>query len=285
MEHGADRNDRAAAQSAFPLAGVAFEPGDSMGKARCEPGWSWQVQAMPDFDLWYALAGRGSMVVNGQRYPIVPGTCFALRPGDRVEAEQHPEDRLTVIFAHFQTRGAADFEAPQRRVEVHDDARFESLMGRLLELRDMPPLWAEAEFDYTVKLLLLELYRSERQAQPAGKATQRQRDVVRRASDRLREGAWTASDFEALAAEAGVSQRYLSELFKRHTGRTLKSYAAGLRMERARLLLAESDMPVTQIAEALGYADLYSFSKLFKAHTGTSPSGYRRRAPAAMPVE
>lgn len=274
-----------------PLSGVVFEPGRIMGKARCEPGWSWHVQAMPDYDFWHVLAGTGSMTVNGSRYPIAPGCCFTLRPGDRIDVEQHPDDRLTVIYCHFRKAvedaggEAGRFSPPRRRVEVHDGARFEALMGRLLELRDMPPLWSEVEFDYTVKLLLLELYRSERESHPAGRASARHRELVRRASDSLRQGAWAEADLEAAAAEAGVSQRYLSQLFKRHTGRTLKSYAAGLRMERARLLLAESDMPVTQIAETLGYADLYSFSKLFKAYSGTSPSGYRKRSPAATPLD
>ncbi|WP_168735509.1 helix-turn-helix transcriptional regulator [Cohnella fermenti] len=275
----------AAGRGASPIALVELEPGRSMGKARCEPGWSWQVKEMPDYDLWYAVAGRGSIAVNGQRHPIAPGCCFTLRPGDRIEAEQHPDERLTVMFVHFQASaagGTGGFRAPDCRVEVGDTARFESLMGRLLELRDMPPAWAEAEFDCTLKLLLLELYRSERQQPLAGRSTLRQRELVRTASDRLRQGAWTAADFDSLAAEAGVSQRYLSELFKRHTGRTLKTYAAGLRMERARLLLAESGMPITRIAEALGYADLYSFSKLFKEHNGLSPSEYRRRAPTTI---
>ncbi|WP_217595133.1 AraC family transcriptional regulator [Cohnella sp. GbtcB17] len=288
MEPGANE-EQAVVRDVRPLSGVAFEPGRIMGKARCEPGWSWHVQAMPDYDFWHVLSGTGSMTVNGSRYPIVPGCCFTLRPGDRIDVEQHPDDRLTVIYCHFRAavddEKAGNFSPPRRRVEVHDGARFEALMGRLLELRDMPPLWAEVEFDYTVKLLLLELYRSERETQTAGRASVRHRELVRRASDSLRQGAWAEGDLEAVAAEAGVSQRYLSQLFKRHTGRTLKSYAAGLRMERARLLLAESDMPVTQIADTLGYADLYSFSKLFKAYAGTSPSGYRKRSPAAVPLE
>ncbi|MFD2331209.1 AraC family transcriptional regulator [Cohnella sp. GCM10020058] len=288
MESGTN-GENTSVRDVRPLSGVAFGPGRIMGKARCEPGWSWHVQAMPDYDFWHVLAGTGIMTVNGSRYPIASGCCFTLRPGDRIDVEQHPDDRLTVIYCHFRTtvddEKAGSFSPPCRRVEVHDGARFEALMGRLLELQDMPPLWAEIEFDYTVKLLLLELYRSERETLPAGRASMRHRELVRRASDSLRQGAWAEADLEAVAEEAGVSQRYLSQLFKRHTGRTLKSYAAGLRMERARLLLAESDLPVTQIADTLGYADLYSFSKLFKAYSGTSPSGYRKRSPAATPLE
>lgn len=49
-----------------------------------------------------------------------------------------------------------------------------------------------------------------------------------------------------------------------------------LRMERARALLSETGLSVTEVCRAVGYASLGSFSALFKRQVGLSPDEYRR---------
>ena len=49
-------------------------------------------------------------------------------------------------------------------------------------------------------------------------------------------------------------------------------------MERARLLLAESSLSVGMIAEALGFRDVFFFSRQFRQRTGLTPTAYRKQA-------
>lgn len=272
-------------QQELTLTAVSIEPGRSMGKALCEPGWSWRIESLPDYDLWYALSGSGSMRINGEWFPISAGVCFLLRPGDRIEAEQHADDRLRVIFIHFQAHAGAglSWHPPARRAEIADTIRFEQLLNRLLELRDTSPDWSELEFSWTLKLLLLELHRLERLTDGKERASYKHKQTVHRLIDMLRQSIGSDPDFERLAEAAGLSKRYISLLFKQHTGLPLKQYVTKLRMERARALLAETTMTASQIAEAVGYADVFVFSKIFKAYHGISPTAYREQAPYGHP--
>lgn len=273
-------------QQNAPLLGVAIEPGRSMGKARCEPGWSWRVERMSDYDLWHVLSGSGSMRINGESFPINAGVCFLLRPGDRVEADQHPDDRLSVIFIHFRaSSGSVDAlcPPPPRYSEIVDTNRFESLLNRLLELHDTSPDWSELEFEWTMKLLLLELHRVERMTDGKERSTYKHKQTVHRLIDLLRQHIGSRPDYDRLADAAQLSKRYVSLLFKQHTGLSLKQYVTKLRMERARALLAETGMTAAQIAEAVGYADLYVFSKMFKEYHGVAPTYYRERTPFGRP--
>ena len=54
-----------------------------------------------------------------------------------------------------------------------------------------------------------------------------------------------------------------------------KKYQLNRRIERAKDLLASSEMSVTAIAESCGFATLYAFSRQFSRHVGTSPLKYR----------
>jgi len=81
----------------------------------------------------------------------------------------------------------------------------------------------------------------------------------------------------ALGQELGVSQAYLSQLIRKHTGKTYSELVQDRRMEKARELLAYSDAAVMDIAVEVGYSDQFYFSKLFKRLWGLSPAAWRKK--------
>ena len=81
---------------------------------------------------------------------------------------------------------------------------------------------------------------------------------------------------ETVAEKVHLSHTYFSMLFKKETGRNFIDYVIWARMEEAKRLLAESQMPVSDIAEAVGYLDIRSFSKRFKKEVGITPSHFRK---------
>ena len=83
---------------------------------------------------------------------------------------------------------------------------------------------------------------------------------------------------QALAKEAGVSYRYFESLFRRKYGISPKEYLLSLRLDKAKELLTQSDMPIGEIALAVGCGDSSHFGKLFAAKTGYTPREYRRMA-------
>lgn len=78
-----------------------------------------------------------------------------------------------------------------------------------------------------------------------------------------------------VAKKLYLSTTYFSRLFKEKTGLTFSDYLANCRIDRARQLLATTDLSVAEVASAIGYQEANSFSRLFKTRTGQSPSEYR----------
>ncbi len=79
-------------------------------------------------------------------------------------------------------------------------------------------------------------------------------------------------DCAALAAAANVSDGYLRKLFRRHCGCTPFQYLTKVRMERARSLLMER-RPVKEVADSVGYSDIYQFSRAYRRWFGYPPTG------------
>ena len=81
----------------------------------------------------------------------------------------------------------------------------------------------------------------------------------------------------SIAAALGFNATYLSAQFSRERGETLTAYIHTLRLQTARRLLDETDLPVAEVAARVGMVDVAYFSRLFKKKYGLSPLRYRAR--------
>lgn len=82
------------------------------------------------------------------------------------------------------------------------------------------------------------------------------------------------TDVETLARLCFISKPHLFRLFKSELGMSPMEYRNSIRIERAKLLLADGECTVGEIAAMLGFDGSYYFSRLFKAQTGMTPSRY-----------
>lgn len=73
-----------------------------------------------------------------------------------------------------------------------------------------------------------------------------------------------------------LNPQYISQLFKAEIGVSFLSYLTTIRLEKAKKLLISTDMSITELAMACGYADYRVFTKVFRKSEGITPSGYRR---------
>ena len=79
-----------------------------------------------------------------------------------------------------------------------------------------------------------------------------------------------------VADTIGVNASYLSNIFKKEKGCSLSKYLTQTRLEQAKKYLTEyPDKTLIEIAESIGYSDVYYFSKNFKKYYGISPSKYQ----------
>lgn len=78
-----------------------------------------------------------------------------------------------------------------------------------------------------------------------------------------------------LAAVVETSVAHFTRMFKQATGRSPHQYVLRCRMERAKQLLAETDLPFAEIALEVGCADQSHFTALFRTHFALTPRAYR----------
>lgn len=82
---------------------------------------------------------------------------------------------------------------------------------------------------------------------------------------------------DSLCRQACLSQSHLRRLFHQETGQAPAQYLLELRMDQARAMLVQGNLPISSIAQACGYSSLYYFSRDFKKRNGISPSLFRKQ--------
>lgn len=95
-------------------------------------------------------------------------------------------------------------------------------------------------------------------------------------ADFLSENCERSLSLDELAAHFYLSKYYLCRIFKEITGYTISEYANIHRIRKAKRLLEETDMSISEIARVLGFESLTYFEKIFKSYMTLSPLKYRK---------
>ena len=80
---------------------------------------------------------------------------------------------------------------------------------------------------------------------------------------------------EMLAESFHLNPRYFSTLFKKKEGVSPLDYLTGIRMDAARNLLLNTDIPASEVSSLVGYEDPRYFYKVFKKYMGQTPTDFR----------
>ena len=80
---------------------------------------------------------------------------------------------------------------------------------------------------------------------------------------------------EMMAEHFGITSQYLRRQFRKETGQPVVEYFNAIRLEKAKELLVSTNMDIADIVSRIGYVDVSSFIRKFKARFGVTPGKFR----------
>jgi AraC family transcriptional regulator len=99
--------------------------------------------------------------------------------------------------------------------------------------------------------------------------------VLQRVREHVETNLESTISLHDLAATAGLSTSHFARAFKQSEGTSPHKYVMSRRLRQALQLLVETELPLSQIASATGFADQSHFSRQFRKSVGVTPSSYR----------
>ena len=224
----------------------------------------------------FSLAGRGAILESGDLVVCPAGVshaeAFVTRQTDyRLVWWSLNEVDPSVHVTRYSEREGFTFDHRMSLTTLPAEPR-----RRLARLREwaatnqVPPIDGMREALLTLALALF------RRAIDGGNASMDTREViVQRAITFVQSHAGRALSLAEVAGAVHVSPNYLTSLFRSVTGKSLGRFIADERLQRASALLESSELSVKAVADRLGFADSYTFSRTFKSFSGQSPSQWR----------
>lgn len=169
-----------------------------------------------------------------------------------------------------------DAEGPTGEIEsfhTPENNFIPPIFGKIEHNLSLQPPDCQLECRYQLYKLLRALSRSARREYiPSGK-----QQLLQPALDYIAKNYSNPHITNDLLAElCGISTVYFRKTFEKVYSVPAMRYLQNLRIAKAKALLSSDFESISQVAESIGYASIYHFSKTFRQHTGMSPSQYAR---------
>lgn len=230
--------------------------------------WNFDTHSHPYFELIFFLEGKANIDAGAETVDVLGFDLIVYPPGLLHAEHLELGRRHEIICFWVDTGPTPPFDHP---IKLMDER------GTLRELFEM----AYAEFTTNrphaadlISVYLQAIFLQARQhfAEPSREAS----SLVERCLGYIHENYAHDFDIDALAATVAVSPSYLFRLFKKKMRQTPMHYRTVVRIDKAKLLLADRSLTVDAVAERVGFEDPKYFARVFKDLAGLSPSAYRR---------
>ena len=245
------------------------------GFEECAPDHFFGPAVRDYFLIHYILKGSGTFCCE-KTYLLSKGQCFLICPGDVTFYQADPDEPWNYVWLAFN----GDFAKTMLKragLTKHNPIFGNCAVSQLFEgLYDQLKggTFPKDRATYFLVSLLFSIFSCLPQ-EDARSLTQTEKYVIQARNYIESMYSYTIT-VEQLAQYCGLDRRYLCRIFKAQTGQTLKEFIITQRMNRAKELLVSSALSVEDIARSVGYNDAFTFSKMFKKHTGKSPQKYRK---------
>jgi AraC-like DNA-binding protein len=250
------------------------------GREQCTASYRIERNSFKFYSIEFVSSGRGTLTMNGKRYPLRPGAIYCYGPRTKHIIKTDPDSPMLKHFVDF--TGSALVALLKTTSFLNGRPLYASRPFRIRSIFENLITTGNTESgnrDALCCLLLrqLVLYAddfamdSDEAFSPAWQTYLRCRQHIERHYLEI-------FSIQDVASKCFVDQAYLSRLFKRFTDETPLQLLTRLKMGRAADLLSNRQRLIKQVAEELGFADPYHFSRVFKRVYGIPPETFSRAA-------
>lgn len=250
------------------------------------------------YEITYIVSGTGEFLCDGVRYPVKRGDVFINHPGEEHQTVSSTYDPLRFFYVGFMfNEQDANLErySPvidlfyNRKTPVTED-RYNIISVFITACNEFvadSPLHSEM-IESCLQQLVCYVYRDffkgqERLYAQKSKHSSTE-DIVYEIINYIDVNIQTLKNLSDISDHLGYSYPYISGVFSKEMGVTLKNYLSSKKVEHAEKLLC-GGMSITETSDTLGYDSVHTFSRAFKRQNGMSPAAYRTEHSTDPPPE
>jgi AraC-like DNA-binding protein len=261
-----------------------------------DESWSMEPNRHDFFEMVYMKRGDVIFEISSQPVPMGPNDIIIIKPRQlhKLIVKSKPGCEYIVLSFKFESQINADFSEASLEdflnfvkgresgnymtIKVSQKNEIITLLNRILKERESDELGSE----FLNYLLVLELFVLISRA-----LKMEWENSIKEKSPKVKELIdasvnYINNNFERdislgdIARYIFLSPSYFTRAFKEETGMSPISFLLKVRVERAKELLTDTDLKVSEIALNVGFSNQQRFNEIFKKHTGMAPLQFRK---------
>ena len=250
------------------------------GREQCAPAYRIERNTFKFHSIEFVSSGKGMLTMDGKSYPLRPGAIYCYGPRTRHVIETDPDNPMLKHFVDFSGSALVDLLKSTdflkgRPLFVSRPFRIRSIFENLITTGNTESRNRNALCALLLRQLIL--YADDTAMDP-GAAFSPAWQTYLRCRQYIERNFLEIVTVADAAGACFVDQAYLSRLFKRFAEESPLQLLTRLKMGKAADLLSNRDLLVKQVAEKVGFADPYHFSRVFKRVYGIPPETFMRTA-------
>ncbi len=222
-------------------------------------------------------AGRGTLDCGARRFNIAAGQAFVLFPNRTVSWKADALEPWNYIGVECT---GADAEAFIERMGLSPQMPIIDFSSPHKAMDAAYDLFVECEKKYPNQFAIAGCFAGLLECVEESliaKKIPAKNFYMTRAVEYIKENYNQNISVEHIANMLGIERSYLSRLFKTYKNKSTQNYIIDYRIQRAKKMFEEEDFNVSQVCAAVGYTNIYCFSRIFKSRVGMSPKEYREQ--------
>jgi AraC-like DNA-binding protein len=277
------------------------------GKQNCN-SWKNRLRKIYDHEFMYCIKGKAYINIEDRKYEITPKTLILIKPDLPHSLWMDENNPPEIIWVHFDFSYRNDvgnlnklvtglnyllykeklpmenyirkdpvfnntFSFPEfLKIKNHD--YIKNLFKNIVDIyEEQNPMW-----QVYCKVSLFRILQ-EIMAERIPYTEQRNRNVKEIAetiADFINKNYYRKITLSDISKQVYLSEDYTGRIFKKQTGYNITGFINRVRMEKAKGLLLNTDLSITNISEMVGFSDIYYFSRVMKKYEGKSPAAWRK---------
>jgi AraC-like DNA-binding protein len=233
-----------------------------------EDTWRHPSRVIDTYEIVYVVEGTVYLRECDTQYTLHKGDLYLLQPGLAHSGWQDSIGKTSFYWIHFTAPSFLELNVQPGLTCVPDHYRFPVMLRQLLHIGN-----AQEYPDYTVHSALLLLLGELSAAQARTRA--QGIPLLASASEYIRINTGRALSVRHVAQYFGYHPDYVSSLFRKHYGLSLKQYINNAQVSAIKGLLLTTNLSIKELASQFGWENENEFIHFYKYHTGISPAKFR----------
>ena len=250
----------------------------NIGYEDCPPGYGYGPTLRPYHLIHFVTEGEGQLIIRQEEYNIQAGDAFFI-PAEQIAyyegSASRPWTYSWIGFTGTQAKNIArellTFSEDRFVLRGLEVEKYRKVIKRGAEIEQVSMsshYLGNSVLCHVIGLLIEEFQKKGYNRQEFVLADEVKFYLDSKFSENIQ--------MQEIASGFHIHPNYMNQIFREKYGISPKQYLMSLKIDKAKSMLAGTDLPILLIAASLGFADQLSFSRTFKGKVGVSPTEYRK---------